>query len=42
MPPMSLATETGLSGCGEQRHLQLPALHGEGRERLAQGLVCGP
>lgn len=42
MPPMSLDTETGLSGCGEQRHLQLPVLHGEGRERLAQGMVCGP
>lgn len=42
MSPMSLATETGLSGCGEQRHLQLPTLHGERWERLAQGMVCGP
>lgn len=40
--PMSLATETSLSGCREQRHLQLPTLHGEGWERLAQGMVCGP
>lgn len=38
--PYISATETSLSGCGEQRHLQLPALHGEGRQRLAQGLVC--
>lgn len=42
MSPMSLATETGLSGCGEQRHLQLPTLHGERWQRLAQGMVRGP
>lgn len=41
-PHVSPATETGLSGGGEQRHLQLPALHGEGWERMAQGMVRGP
>lgn len=39
--PVSLITETGLGRCWEQRHLQLPALHGEGWERMAQGMVCG-
>lgn len=37
------ASETGLPGGREQRHLQLPAPHGEGgRARLAEGLVRHP